>query len=114
MSASNTPPASPRDAANCVPCSPFWNDPPSNIFKSMSAIINSNGQRAADLVSDAATNDISEVFQRLNTSPAGLSEEEAAERLEVFGPNEVGQEKKHDWLWRLWVAVRNQIGRAHV
>ena len=75
----------------------------------MSAIKNSNGQRTADLVRDAATKDVSEVFQRLNTSPAGLSEDEAAERLEVFGPNEVGQEKKHDWLWRLWVAVRNPL-----
>ena len=75
----------------------------------MSAIKNSNGQRIADLVSDAATSEISEVFQRLNTSPAGLTEEEATERLEVFGPNEVGLEKKHDWLWRLWVAVRNPL-----
>ena len=75
----------------------------------MSAIKNSNGQRTADLVRDAATKDVSEVFQRLNTSPAGLSEDEAAERLDVFGPNEVGQEKKHDWLWRLWVAVRNPL-----
>ena len=75
----------------------------------MSAIKNPNGQRTADLVRDAATNDVSEIFQRLNTSPVGLKEDEAAERLEVFGPNEVGQEKKHDWLWRLWVAVRNPL-----
>ena len=75
----------------------------------MSAIKNSNGQRAADLVRDAATGDVSEVLQRLNTSPAGLTEEEAAERLEVFGPNEVGQEKRHEWLHRLWVAVRNPL-----
>ena len=38
-----------------------------------------------------------------------MSEEEAAARLEKYGPNEVGQEKKHDWLWRLWVAVRNPL-----
>ena len=54
---------------------------------------------------DAATGEISEILQRLNTSATGLTEEEAAERLEVFGPNEVGQEKKHEWLHRLWVAV---------
>src|ERR1039457_5041183 len=75
----------------------------------MSATKTSHGQRAADLVSDAATNDISAVFQRLNTSPAGLTEEEATERLEVFGPNEVGQEKRREWLHRLWVAVRNPL-----
>ena len=68
-----------------------------------------NGQRAADLLHDAATCQIPDVLQRLNTSPAGLSEEEAAERLEIFGPNEVGQEKKHSWLYRLWVAVRNPL-----
>jgi Mg2+-importing ATPase len=70
---------------------------------------NSNGQRTADLVRDAATQETAEILQRLNTSPTGLTEEEAAERLEVFGPNEVAQEKKHDWLWRLWVAVRNPL-----
>ena len=70
---------------------------------------NSNGQRTADLVRDAATQETAEILQRLTTSPTGLTEEEAAERLEVFGPNEVAQEKKHDWLWRLWVAVRNPL-----
>jgi Mg2+-importing ATPase len=68
-----------------------------------------NGQRAADLLNDAAACQIGDVFQRLNCSPEGLSDEEAAERLEVFGPNEVGQEKKHGWLYRLWVAVRNPL-----
>ena len=68
-----------------------------------------NGQRDADLVRDAATHDVAEVLRRLNTSPNGLKEEEAAERLEVFGPNEVAQEKKHGWLWRLWVAARNPL-----
>ncbi|HTV40558.1 MAG TPA: magnesium-translocating P-type ATPase [Candidatus Sulfotelmatobacter sp.] len=68
-----------------------------------------NGQRAADLLHDAATAQIADVLKRLNASPDGLSEEEAAERLEVFGPNEVGQEKKHGWLYRLWVAVRNPL-----
>jgi Mg2+-importing ATPase len=69
----------------------------------------SNGQRAADLVRDAATQETAEILQRLNTSPNGLSEEEAAERLEVFGPNEVAQEKQHGWLWRLWIASRNPL-----
>jgi Mg2+-importing ATPase len=69
----------------------------------------SNSPRPADLVRDAATQETAEILQRLGTSPAGLSGEEAAERLEVFGPNEVAIEKKHDWLWRLWVAVRNPL-----
>ena len=75
----------------------------------MSAEKKPEGQQTADLMRDAAAGEISEILQRLNTSPAGLTEEEAAERLEVFGPNEVGQEKKHEWLHRLWVAVRNPL-----
>ena len=68
-----------------------------------------NGQKAAELMHDAATCQIAELLQRLNTTPNGLSEEEAAERLEIFGPNEVGQEKQHGWLYRLWVAIRNPL-----
>src|SRR5690349_20198229 len=69
---------------------------------------NASGQRA-DLVRDAATQETAEILQRLNTSLAGLSEEEAAERLEVFGANEVAHERKHEWLHRLWLAVRNPL-----
>src|SRR5580698_11375457 len=75
----------------------------------MTAEKKTNGQRAADLLNDAAASQIADVLQRLNTSLEGLNEEEVAERLEIFGPNEVGQEKKHGWLYRLWVAVRNPL-----
>ena len=68
----------------------------------------SNGQRG-DLLRDAATQETAEILQRLNTSANGLSDEEATERLEVFGPNEVAQERKHEWLHRLWTAVRNPL-----
>ena len=75
----------------------------------MATAKNSNGQRASDLLRDAATGETAEILQRLNTSLTGLSEAEAAERLEVFGPNEVAQERRHEWLHRLWVAVRNPL-----
>jgi Mg2+-importing ATPase len=75
----------------------------------MSAQKKIQGQQTADLVRAAATGEAAEILQRLNTTPAGLSEEEAAERLAVFGPNEVAQEKQHGWLRRLWVAVRNPL-----
>lgn len=75
----------------------------------MPAEKNASAQRAAELVRDAATHEIAEVLQRLNTTPNGLSEEEATERIEVFGPNEVGQEKKHSWLYRLWIAALNPL-----
>ena len=75
----------------------------------MATTKNSNGQRASDLLRDAAAGETAEVLQRLNTSLTGLSEAEAAERLEVFGPNEVAQERRHEWLHRLWIAVRNPL-----
>ncbi len=75
----------------------------------MSAIKNPEGQQTADLLRDAATSESAIILERLKTSPAGLTEEEAAERLEVFGPNEVAHERKHEWLHRLWTAVRNPL-----
>jgi Mg2+-importing ATPase len=75
----------------------------------MPALKYPDGQSVSDLMRDAATKDTAELLQRLNTSPAGLNDEEAAERLEVFGPNEVAQEAKHTWLRRLWTATRNPL-----
>jgi Mg2+-importing ATPase len=70
---------------------------------------NSANQKASDSVRDAAMQETSAVLEKLNTSPSGLSEAEAAARLEQYGPNEVAQEKQHGWLLRLWVAVRNPL-----
>jgi Mg2+-importing ATPase len=75
----------------------------------MPAPTNSNSPRASDLLCDAATQETAELLQQLGTSPAGLSEEEAATRLEKYGPNEVAQEKQHGWLRRLWIASRNPL-----
>ena len=68
-----------------------------------------NGDRTAELVHDSATKDVAEILQRLKTSPNGLSQEEAVERLEVFGPNEVAYEEKEGWLHRLYVSARNPL-----
>lgn len=38
--------------------------------------------------------EVSEVLEKLETSPRGLSEEEARRRLERFGPNELREEKR--------------------
>jgi len=75
----------------------------------MGAIKEPNGDRTAELVRDSATNDAAVILERLRTSANGLSDEEAAERLEVFGPNEVAQERRHGWLQRVWVASRNPL-----
>ena len=65
--------------------------------------------RNGDALSEAATRETAEVLQSLGSSPTGLTKSEAEARLEKYGPNEVGQEKKHEWLHRLWVAVRNPL-----
>ena len=75
----------------------------------MATMTKLEGQRAADLIRDAATNEAADILSRLNATPAGLTEEEATERLEVFGPNEVAQETKHGWLFRLWIAALNPL-----
>src|ERR1039458_6532456 len=69
----------------------------------------STNQKTSDLVHEAAMQETAAVLQRLRASSSGLTEAEAAIRLEKYGPNEVAQEKQHDWLWRLWVAVRNPL-----
>jgi P-type Mg2+ transporter len=70
---------------------------------------NSNSQRASDLVREAAIREVSEVLRSLGTSPNGLTEPAAATRLEQYGPNEVAQEKKHNWLYRLYIAALNPL-----
>ena len=75
----------------------------------MAVVKDPNGDRTAELVRDAAVKDSAEVLQRLKTSPNGLSDDEAAERLEVFGPNEVAQERRHTWLQRFYHAAINPL-----
>src|SRR6516225_7376480 len=58
---------------------------------------------------EAAYASANEVFELLGTSDAGLSEDEAATRLEEYGPNEVAYEEKEGWLQRIWVAARNPL-----
>jgi P-type Mg2+ transporter len=70
---------------------------------------NSANHKASDSVRDAAMQETSAVLQRLGASPMGLSEVEAATRLEEYGPNEVAREKKRGWVWRFFVAARNPL-----
>ncbi|HEV7926225.1 MAG TPA: magnesium-translocating P-type ATPase [Verrucomicrobiae bacterium] len=75
----------------------------------MSAPTSAGNQQGADLVREAAIQETSDILQRLKTTPDGLSQEEATARMGTYGPNEVAQEKKHDWLARIWTAVRNPL-----
>jgi Mg2+-importing ATPase len=63
----------------------------------------------SDVARDAATKDSAEILRSLGTSPAGLTEDEAAARLEQYGPNEVGREKHESWPQRLYIAARNPL-----
>ena len=65
--------------------------------------------RFAPILAEAAGKPVAEVLSLLGTSATGLSSAEAAARLEEHGPNEVAQEKRHGWLWRLGVAARNPL-----
>ena len=60
-------------------------------------------------VDELATISVEALFQRLGTTEAGLSEEEAGRRLGQFGPNEVAAEKEHTWFHRLLTASRNPL-----
>jgi Mg2+-importing ATPase len=75
----------------------------------MPALSSPNNTSQSDLARDAATKDSAEVLQLLGTSLTGLTEEEAAARLEQYGPNEVGREKHEGWPQRLYIASRNPL-----
>jgi len=76
---------------------------------SMASPKNSSNQRVADIASEVAVKEGAEVLQLLGTSAAGLTEEDAATRLEKHGANEVAREQRHGWLQRLYVAARNPL-----
>jgi Mg2+-importing ATPase len=62
-----------------------------------------------DPVHESAIRESSEVLDSLGTQLNGFTEEEAARRLEEYGPNEVGRERHEGWLQRLYVAGRNPL-----
>lgn len=51
------------------------------------------------------TLDADEVSRRLNTAPSGLPGEEAARRLERYGPNEIERERETPW----WLLLLHQF-----
>ena len=75
----------------------------------MADLKNSANQKTSDLIHEAAMEEASAVLQRLGASPSGLSEAEAAARLEQSGLNEVAHEKQQSWLQRFYIAARNPL-----
>ncbi|MGA9363938.1 MAG: magnesium-translocating P-type ATPase [Bacteroidota bacterium] len=67
-----------------------------------------NIQVSAQVV-DAARLETHEVLNKLGSSTRGLTEIEAEERLAKHGLNEVAQEVRHGWPWRLMTTLRNPL-----
>src|SRR6185436_12082501 len=61
------------------------------------------------VLAEVAPLETSAVFTRMKTTPAGLSEGEAAGRLVEIGPNVVATGKHRGWPWRLLTATRNPL-----
>ncbi len=60
-------------------------------------------------VLDAARKEGEELLRNLRTTPGGLTQAEAEERLSTIGPNEVAQEKPQGWPIRLLKIIRNPL-----
>ena len=68
------------------------------------------GAGVSKQVDELATISLEALFQRLDTTKAGLSEEEAEKRLDQFGPNEVAAEKEHTWISQVVYGGPQSIG----
>src|SRR6266705_3269327 len=75
----------------------------------MASLQSKNEIRTSPLLTEASSKPSAEVLQLVGTGPTGLTEAEAAERIEKYGPNEVAYEKKHSWWHRLYSASRNPL-----
>src|SRR6202162_2609394 len=75
----------------------------------MASAQSKNESRASPLLTDASSKPSEQVFQMLGTTPNGLIDAEATERLEKYGPNEIAYEKKHSWWHYLYPASRHPL-----
>ena len=65
--------------------------------------------RVSPVLLEAASADVAEVYSKLQTSPAGLTDEQAEERRAEHGPNVVVQENRFGWLGLLLHALVNPL-----
>jgi P-type Mg2+ transporter len=68
-----------------------------------------NAIRVSPQLIEAAAQTAEACLRQLETGAEGLTQAAAEERLLRDGPNEVSQEKRHGWVWRLGAAVRNPL-----
>ena len=67
------------------------------------------GASVSKQADELASISVEALFQRLGTTKAGLSEQEAERRLDQYGPNEIAEEKARTWVHRLFTASRNPL-----
>jgi P-type Mg2+ transporter len=65
--------------------------------------------QVSPVVTKVAQLEAPEALATLETSSAGLTQDEAQARLIEYGPNVVAAEKQRGWLWRLFTATRNLL-----
>ena len=63
----------------------------------------------APVLAELAMTPTNAVFARMKSALEGLTDAEAARRLEEVGPNVVVSEKHRGWWWRLLTATRNPL-----
>jgi P-type Mg2+ transporter len=68
-----------------------------------------NGIGISKQLVENAHQDLSAVFEQLQTSPNGLSAGEVETRLEEYGPNEITREQRDTWYIRLWDNFKNPL-----
>src|SRR3989442_14732513 len=66
--------------------------------------------RVSPLLAELAEAEPAVALERLGSSPDGLSEEEAARRLERYGPNVVASDERHTRVRLLLRAGLNPLG----
>lgn len=81
---------------------------PAKISKQPEAAASSSTDSSSALV-DIARRDVAGVLQLFDTSPAGLSEDEAKRRLEKAGLNEIAREKPIVWYIQLLRTMTNPL-----
>ena len=69
----------------------------------------SNNIRVSPAILDAAQKDGEELLRDLRTSLSGLQQAEAEQRARTTGPNEIAQERKQGWPFRLLKIIRNPL-----
>jgi Mg2+-importing ATPase len=68
-----------------------------------------NNIQVSPRIVEAARAEVYDVLSKLGTSPQGLTETQVESLRELHGVNEVAQEVKRGWLWRLMISLRNPL-----